>query len=203
MATPAPALVSTFRPERRRKEEKNHRPFLLECLPFRMPLRLHPMEQNLVLWSSAILKETDTGGSSFCYCLFHYGCWKKEGPIWRDSYLCVRFRAEGQKHHLDPEGISKWMSVGNRRHSASMAFPEFQRSGSNSCSSGKGGDVETREEQSRDSGVVMGQAPGSSSRDTQNSIFEGVPVVAQLVKEPTTMLSLWGCRFDPWPRSLG
>ena len=71
-----------------------------------------------------------------------------------------------------------------------MAFPEFQRSGSNICSSGKGGDVETREEQSRDSGVVMGQAPGSSSRDTQNSIFEGVPVVAQLVKEPTMMLSL-------------
>lgn len=93
-----------------KKEERGEKS---QTLPFRMPLRLHPMEQNLVLWSCAILKETDTGGSSFCYCLFHYGCWKKEGPVWRDSYLCVRFRAEGQKHHLDPEGISKWRSSDN------------------------------------------------------------------------------------------
>ena len=33
--------------------------------------------------------------------------------------------------------------VGNRPHSAFMIFPKFQRADSNSCYSGKGGDVET------------------------------------------------------------
>ena len=38
---------------------------------------------------------------------------------------------------------------GNGLHSPSLTFPEFQRTGSNSCSSGKGGKAETIEEQTR------------------------------------------------------
>ena len=60
----------------------------------------------------------------------------------------------------------------NRLHTASVTFPEFQREGSNSCSSGKGGVAETREEQSRNNTAALGQGPGSVSRGSQNSIFE-------------------------------
>jgi len=38
-----------------------------------------------------------------------------------------------------------------------MTFPEFQRAGSDSCCSGKGGDAETREEQSRNDSAALGQ----------------------------------------------
>jgi len=36
---------------------------------------------------------------------------------------------------------------------------------------------------------------------TPFKVIVGVPVVAQEVKDPT--LSLQGCVFDPWPRSMG
>ena len=71
-----------------------------------------------------------------------------------------------------PFYVPCFLFVGNRLHSASMTFPEFQRADSNSCYSGKGGDAETREEQSRKNSAALGQGPGSASRDTQNSIFE-------------------------------
>ena len=45
-----------------------------------------------------------------------------------------------------------------------MIFPEFPKG---SCSSGKGGDAETREEP-----CSPGAGPGSSSRNIHNSIFE-------------------------------
>ena len=61
--------------------------------------------------------------------------------------------------------------LGNGHHSPSLTFPEFQRTGSNSCSSGKGGKAETMEEQTRTK-VQPRQSPGSSSRNIQNSIFE-------------------------------
>ena len=54
----------------------------------------------------------------------------------------------------------------NRLHTASVTFPEFQRAGSNSCSSGKGGVAEKREEQSRNNPAALGQGPGSMSRGT-------------------------------------
>ena len=53
-----------------------------------------------------------------------------------------------------------------------LTFPEFQRAGSNSCWSGKGGDVEKREKPPRDNSAALGQGPGSTSRDTHNNIFE-------------------------------
>ena len=56
--------------------------------------------------------------------------------------------------------------LGSKSHSASMTFPEFQRVGSTCYSSGKGGDPETREEQSRSNSAALGQSPGSPSRDT-------------------------------------
>ena len=34
------------------------------------------------------------------------------------------------------------------------------------------GDAETREGQSRNNSIALGQGPGSTSRDTQNNIFE-------------------------------
>ena len=40
-----------------------------------------------------------------------------------------------------------------------------------SCPSGKGGDAETREEQSWNNSAALGQGPGSSSRNIHNSIF--------------------------------
>ena len=43
--------------------------------------------------------------------------------------------------------------TGHRLHSAPMTFPEFQRAGSNRCSSGKGGDAQTREEKSKETTV--------------------------------------------------
>ena len=43
---------------------------------------------------------------------------------------------------------------------------------SDSCSSGKGGDAETREEQPRNNSAALGQGPGSASRDTHNNIFK-------------------------------
>ena len=53
-----------------------------------------------------------------------------------------------------------------------MTCPEVQRAGSNSCQSGKGGDAETREEQSGDQSVALGQGPGPSSRHLNNNIFD-------------------------------
>ena len=44
-----------------------------------------------------------------------------------------------------------FLVIGNRLHSASMTILEFQQTGSNSCQLAKGGDVETMEEQSRNS----------------------------------------------------
>ena len=48
-----------------------------------------------------------------------------------------------------------------------MTFPEFQRADSDSCSSGKGGDAETREEQARSHSEALRKGPGFPSRDTQ------------------------------------
>jgi len=53
-----------------------------------------------------------------------------------------------------------------------MTFPELQRAGSNSYSLGKGGDAETREEESRNNSEALGQAPGSSSSNILNNISE-------------------------------
>ena len=50
-----------------------------------------------------------------------------------------------------------FLIIGNSLYSTSRSFPEFQRAGSNSCQSGKGGDAETGEEQLRNNSVVLGQ----------------------------------------------
>ena len=55
---------------------------------------------------------------------------------------------------------------------ASKTFPEFLRGNLNSCSSGKGEDAETKEEQPGNNSAALGQSPGSASRDTRNSIFK-------------------------------
>ena len=62
--------------------------------------------------------------------------------------------------------------VCRKQSSASMTFPELQKSSSNSCYSGKGGDAKTREEQSRDNSAAFRQGPGSTSRDAQSNIIE-------------------------------
>ena len=56
-----------------------------------------------------------------------------------------------------PFCVPHFLFVGNRLHSASLTFPEFQREGSNSCLSGKGGDAETRAEQSRNNSASLGK----------------------------------------------
>ena len=55
---------------------------------------------------------------------------------------------------------------------ASLTFPEFLRVDLNSCSSGKGEDAETKEEQPGNNSAALGQSLGSASRDTRNSIFK-------------------------------
>ena len=60
-----------------------------------------------------------------------------------------------------------FLITGNRLHSASMNFLEFQGADSNSCYSGKGGDAETR-----NISAALGQSSGALSRDTQSNIFE-------------------------------
>ena len=69
------------------------------------------------------------------------------------AFLCLLFLA-----------FRKWVS------SASMAFPEFQGAGSDSCSLGKGVDAKTREEELGKNSTALGQDPGSLSRDTHNDI---------------------------------
>ena len=49
---------------------------------------------------------------------------------------------------------------GNSLDSTSMTSPWFQRADSNSCLLGKGGNVETKEEQPRNNGAVLGQDLG-------------------------------------------
>ena len=62
--------------------------------------------------------------------------------------------------------------VFSEKASVSLTFPELQRAGSDRCESGKAGDAETREEQSRDNPAALGQGPGFSSRNiSDNSIF--------------------------------
>ena len=55
-------------------------------------------------------------------------------------------------HHLP-----SFLFAGNRLHSASLAFPEFQRADSISCSSRKGGNAETKEDQGRNNSAVIKQ----------------------------------------------
>ena len=62
-------------------------------------------------------------------------------------------------------GTKAFLFLGNGLHSVCMAFPEFQGADSDSCGSGKGGHAETREEEPRNNSPVLGQDPGSPSRD--------------------------------------
>ena len=55
-----------------------------------------------------------------------------------------------------PFYVPHFLFLGNTPYSASRTFPEFQRADSNGCLSGKGGDAETREEQSRNTSVALG-----------------------------------------------
>ena len=55
----------------------------------------------------------------------------------------------------NPFCVPYFLSVGNRLHSASVTFPELHRPDSNSCSSGKRGNTETKEEQSRTNTRVL------------------------------------------------
>ena len=71
------------------------------------------------------------------------------------------YRAPGHKSL----SVSPILFLGNGPHSASMAFPEFQGTGSDSCLSGKKGDAKTMEEESSNKRTALGQNPGSVSRD--------------------------------------
>ena len=55
----------------------------------------------------------------------------------------------------NPFCVPYFLSVGNRLHSASVTFPELHRPDSNSCSSGKRGNTETKKEQSRTNARVL------------------------------------------------
>ena len=61
-----------------------------------------------------------------------------------------------------------FLFLGDGPHSASMAFPEFQEAGSDSCWPGKEGDAKTGEEESSYNRTALGQDPGSPPRDTHN-----------------------------------
>ena len=67
-----------------------------------------------------------------------------------------------------PFCFAHFFFLGKGPHSATIAFPEFQGTGSDSCWSGKEGGAKTREEQSKNSSRALGQDPGSLSRDTHN-----------------------------------
>ena len=94
--------------------------------------------------------------------------------------ICVDFLVLcGNETEQDPVGLLGTEAflcppylVCREQTPASMTFPELQRADSNSCSSGKGGDAETTEEQSRNNSAALGQGPGSTSRDTHNNIFK-------------------------------
>ena len=49
-----------------------------------------------------------------------------------------------------------------------MTCPEFKRA----IAKGKGGNAETRKDQSRESSAALGQGPGPSLRNIPNNIFE-------------------------------
>ena len=61
-----------------------------------------------------------------------------------------------------------FLFLGNGPHSASTAFPKFQRTGLDSCCSGKEGGAKTREEEPRNNSTALGQDPGSLSEDTHD-----------------------------------
>ena len=80
-------------------------------------------------------------------------------------------RALGGSWAQKPFCVPHFLFLGNRPHSASMTYPKFQRAGSNSSQSGKGGDAEIREK-SRGNSAGLEQSPGSPSRITLNNIIE-------------------------------
>ena len=82
--------------------------------------------------------------------------------IWDVYFPCVRRTVETNR--------TLWGSWAQKLFC--VPFSEFQRAGSSSCSSGKEGGAETREEQSGNNSADLGQGPGAPSRDTHNNIFE-------------------------------
>ena len=78
--------------------------------------------------------------------------------------------------HAAVQGVSKsrtwlndWTELDYTVHGvfqARILERKFQRPGSNSCSSGKGGEAETKGEQSRNNSTALGQDPVSLSRET-------------------------------------
>ena len=105
------------------------------------------------------------------------------GKVWNHKFLGIKACAllrfyqvtldllKWSRSLWDPQGtnpfpFSYFLFVGNRLRSDSLTFPKFQRTDSNSCLLGKGRNIETQEEQSRNNSAAMGQGPVSSSRDT-------------------------------------
>ena len=75
---------------------------------------------------------------------------KEKGGMKRNRTL------RGSQVPILSKNVLCFLFVGNGLHSAFMTFPESQRTDSNSFSSVKGGDAETREKQSRNNGAVLG-----------------------------------------------
>ena len=95
--------------------------------------------------------------------------------------------------------VSQFLFLGNGPHSASLAFPEFQGTGSDSCWSGKERDVKTREEQSSNNSTASGQDPCSLSRDTHNTPKRKVIFLMLLLEKDTLKIEQLGVFPHPSP----
>ena len=70
----------------------------------------------------------------------------------------------------NPFCVPCFLFVGNRLHSASLTFPEFQTADSFQTVANQG--REGMQRLGRNNSAALGQGPGSSSRDTPNNVSE-------------------------------
>ena len=106
---------------------------------------------------------------------------------------------DGYKSFVCPQPPPSFLFVGNRLHSASLTFPEFQRADSNNWWSGKGGDAERRGKQSRNNKAVMRQGPDSPSRNIPNGYTFGSSAGIEAPRKRTATL---GWAPDSWNLTL-
>ena len=111
---------------------------------------------------------------------------------------------ETEQDPVGPSGVQilpvfSFLFVGNRLHSASLTFPEFQRADSNNWWSGKGGDAERRGKQSRNNKAVMRQGPDSPSRNIPNGYTFGSSAGIEAPRKRTATL---GWAPDSWNLTL-
>ena len=107
--------------------------------------------------------------------------WSYSQPVWKYREMCdplwatlpwktAPWKVMSSSPRILKPSRTLWVSWSQKPFS--VPFLKFQRVGSNSCQPGKEGHIEAREGQSRNSSAALGQGPGYTLEDTQNSIFE-------------------------------